>query len=307
MKFSSSLPIPKHEDLWGIVDSTKLQAFLSCPRAYFYEYALGWRSDRPSNHLIFGRAWHKALEYLYKNGLKVENLGPAFEVFLEDYRRDLPEETDALFGGKTPQAVLQALPEYLAAYASDAYDMRVLATEVYDQVLFAESQPLAVKLDLIYMNPKDEVCVMEHKTGSMSGQTWARQWALSIQVGAYVHACNLAYGQNTTPLTVSGSFFLKTKRNFERVACLRSEAAQRNWASIVSSTLASMEEQFELLSECRDSDPILYAFPMRPVACNSYSGCQFHDLCTCVANPLRLGPTPPIGFVEYWWNPLQEE
>lgn len=307
MRLPARLPIPKHEDIWNVVDSTKLQSFLSCPRAFFYEYALGWRSDRPSNHLVFGRAWHKALEYLYREGFRVENLGPAYEAFLEDYRRDLPEETDAMFGGKTPLAALQALPEYMRLYAADAYDMKVLATEVNDQVLFLDHQPLAVKLDLIYQNPRGEVCVMEHKTGSMSGQTWARQWALSIQVGAYVYACNLAYDQETTPLTVNGSFFLKTKRNFERTVCLRSEDAQRNWANTVSNILADMEQQFENLAECKDSDPILRAFPMRPVACNSYSGCQYHDLCTCVGNPLTLGPNPPIGFVEYWWNPLKED
>lgn len=307
MNFPEVLPIPKREEIWGIIDSTKLQTFLSCPRAFFYEYLLGWRSDRPSNHLIFGRAWHKALELLYKEGFKAQNLVSAYDCFYEDYRKDLPEETDSLFGGKTPRAALLALSEYMREYASDAYEIEALATEVNDQVMFDNSQLLAVKLDLIYQNQKGEVCVMEHKTGSMSGQTWARQWALSIQVGAYIHACNLVYGQKSTPLTVNGVFFLKTKRNFERTVCLRSEVAQKNWAHTVATILRQIEEEFAQLAECKEGDEVLRAFPMRPVACNSYSGCQFHDLCSCVGNPLRLGPNPPIGFVEHWWNPLEEE
>lgn len=306
MNIPTNLPVPGHREMWGVLDSTKLQAFAACPRSYFFEYVLGWRSDRPSNHLVFGRAWHEALEVLYKNGMRAELLADAYEAFIQNYRKDLAPETDGWFGGKNPEAALMGLAEYLQAYPTDAYDMKVLATEVYAQVPLIGDESLAVKLDCVFQDSQGKIAILEHKTGSVCGQHWAKQWELSIQVGAYMHACNVTYDQEATRLVVNGTFFKKTKREFQRVQCLRGVASMANWHRTVVSLLERIEGEFQELALCKDSDDVLNAFPMNPTACGNYAGCQFHDLCTCVGNPLTLKEIP-IGFTEYWWNPLQKE
>lgn len=313
MQIPNSLPIPRKDELWGIVDSTKLQSFCSCPRQFFYEYVLGWRPEASSNHLIFGQAWHEALEHLYRTSFK--EVAPAFELFLEVYRKEFPETTDGWFKGKSPQNAMLALVEYAQMYASDLYDFQVLDSEVGGLVSIQDSEgnpskvrEMAVKLDLI-VQKEDTIFALEHKTGSQCGESWARQWKLSIQIGAYLHALLSAYpDQNVenTSVVVNGTFFYTKERKFLRVPCLRSSAAMLDWLSTVNTLYSRIEDNFYLLSTQSDKDTVLEAFPKHPTACNNYAGCKYHDLCVCVQNPLRLvGDEPPIGYTLFWWNPLE--
>ena len=81
---------------WNIIDSTKLNAFLECPRSYFYEYILGWRSEAPNLHLEFGKAWHLAMEHLILHGYDETSIKDAYLKFHEHYRSHFPELLDAL-------------------------------------------------------------------------------------------------------------------------------------------------------------------------------------------------------------------
>ena len=308
LRLPDSLPIPDHSDKWEVLDSTKLQSYCACPRQYFYEYVLGWRREYTSNHLIFGRAWHEALEHLYKTKFAPEEIPTAYEKFLSDYRSELPESTDSWFKGKTPDNALLALVEYTKEWANDAYEIEVLDTEVGGKVGIGQNREITVKLDLVGVKDK-KIMALEHKTGSQAGETWANQWKLSIQIGAYLHALMACYsceGYDPT-IWVNGTFFYVKSRKFIRVPMQRSGAAMLNWLTTVHTLIDQIEGDFTKLAKCSVEDPVLDAFPMHPTACTSYAGCQFHDLCTCIANPLQyVGEEPLTGFREYWWDPLAE-
>lgn len=313
MILPDTLPIPRKDEIWNVVDSTKLQSFCSCPRQFFYEYVLGWRPDVFSNHLIFGQAWHEALEHLYKTSFK--EVAPAFELFLEVYRKELPETTDSWVKGKSPHSAMLALVEYAQTYASDLYEFHVLDTEVSGLVSIDDASPspkgreLAVKLDLIAQKG-DSIFALEHKTGSQCGESWKRQWSLSIQVGAYLHALMASYPDQdvrNTSVLVNGTFFYLKERKFLRVPCMRSNEAMIDWLDTVNYLYSRIEDEFYVLSSQSDKDTTLRAFPKHPTACNNYAGCKYHNLCVCVQNPLRLvDDTPPTGFTQFWWNPLEQ-
>lgn len=310
MNIPSNLPIlnqSEKEKYWQVLDSTKLQTYASCPRQYFFEYVLGWRLDRQSNHLVFGQAWHAALEYLYNKGMNLSNVPDAFDKFIQVYRKEWPEQTDSWFGGKTPEAALQALVEYVKEYATDLYDYKVLATEVTDYLPLNESDNIVVKLDAVMQNVRTgQITIMEHKTGSSSGMFWAKQWHLSIQVGAYIAACNHFYKQEATPAIIDGVFFLKTKRTFQRELVIKNSDAMANWANTVLSIMRDIENNFSILKYDDIRNDVQYSFRQNTVACDKFSGCQFYDLCTGIGNPLAWAQDgqPPIGFKEEWWNPL---
>ena len=306
------LPVPRHEEHWHTLDSTKLQCYCACPRQFFYEYVLGWRREYTSNHLIFGRAWHEALEHLYKTKFAPEEVPTAYEKFLTDYRAELPESTDSWFKGKTPDNALLALVEYTKEWANDAYEIEVLDTEVGGKVGIGQGpqgqeRDITVKLDLVGIK-NGQIMALEHKTGSQAGETWANQWKLSIQIGAYLHALMACYpcdGYNPT-IWVNGTFFYVKGRKFLRVPMQRSGAAMLNWLQTVHHLYDAIERDFAHLAQCGVEDPVMGAFPMHPTACTSYAGCQYHDLCTCVANPLQYVGEPITGYTEYWWDPLAE-
>lgn len=306
------LPVPRHEEHWHTLDSTKLQCYCACPRQFFYEYVLGWRREYTSNHLIFGRAWHEALEHLYKTKFAPEEVPNAYEKFLADYRAELPESTDSWFKGKTPDNALLALVEYTKEWANDAYEIEVLDTEVGGKVGIGQGpqgqeRDITVKLDLVGVK-NGQIMALEHKTGSQAGETWANQWKLSIQIGAYLHALMACYpcdGYNPI-IWVNGTFFYVKGRKFLRVPMQRSGAAMLNWLQTVHHLYDAIERDFAHLAQCGVEDPVMGAFPMHPTACTSYAGCQYHDLCTCVANPLQYVGEPITGYTEYWWDPLAE-
>ena len=306
LNLPNSLPVPMHPEAWQVLDSTKLQCFSACPRQFFYEYILGWRREYISNHLIFGQAWHEALEHIYKTGFDPKELGPAYEKFLTIYRRELPESTDSWFKGKTPDNALLALAEYVRQYPTDTYEIEVLDTEVGGQVVIGRDREITVKLDLIGRR-NGQIMALEHKTGSACGETWANQWKLSIQIGAYLHALNSCYDcEGYNPIIyVNGTFFYVKSRKFMRVPMMRSGAAMLNWLETVHALMDAIEMEFAKLALASDSAEVLAAFPMHPTACTSYAGCQYHDLCTCVANPLTYSE-PPTGYTTYWWDPLSE-
>lgn len=302
----NQLPVPAHPEFWQVLDSTKLQCYCHCPRQFFFEYVLGWRAERSSNHLIFGQAWHEALEHLYKEGFSQEQLSPAFNKFLTCYRRDFPESTDTWFKGKSPENAAAALLEYIAEYPQDAYEIEVLDTEVGGQVGIGHDRFITVKLDLVGRR-KGRIIALEHKTGSACGESWANQWKLSLQIGAYLHALNACYGreEDNPTVYVNGTFFYVKSRKFMRVPVMRSGVSMLNWLSSVHVLMDRIEEDFNKLQGDSPEDMTMDAFTMQPTACSNYAGCQFHDLCTCVGNPLKL-KEPPTGFIEYWWDPLSD-
>lgn len=316
-KFYSSIYqiVPEQNNyLINMMDSTKLQAYISCPRKFFYEYVLAWRPETMSNHLIFGQAWHEALEYLFKFGITVENIPPAYEKFLELYRKSFPESTDSWFGGKTPDNALKGLIEYCKCHPEDTYKWQVLATEVTDSISletpYDKSYYLTVKLDAILFDKKKEkIIIMEHKTGSAAGEWWSRQWHLSLQVGAYIMACNLAYNQDDTECIIDGAFFLKTMRKFERVFIIRSESSMENWYNSVITTMKRLQDDYDMLHADILNGELSKSFCQNPLACSNYGGCAYWDICTCSKDVMAIALDRKIvnGFKIETWNPVKEE
>ena len=69
-------PVPV-SDCWSVLDPSKIKTFKQCPRQFFYEHVLGWRSKEPNLHLVFGEAWHQALEHLFNNGMSSNKIAEA--------------------------------------------------------------------------------------------------------------------------------------------------------------------------------------------------------------------------------------
>jgi len=102
---------------WTIIDSSKIDDYLRCPRRFFFSHVLGWRLDVPIHDLYFGECWHMAREYQLIHGY--EEVEAAHNVFLKHYRKKFPESTDPNFRPKVPDAVYQALLNFRVTYLWD--------------------------------------------------------------------------------------------------------------------------------------------------------------------------------------------
>lgn len=310
-----------------VLDSSKINDFLKCPRYYMYRHYLGWQSETISNHLIFGSAVHVALEHLLLNGYDNNSIMGAFDLFLAEYRKTFSESQDEIFEPKTPQNFFHILNAYANNYKRDLENFEVLYTEIAGTVAINGVDSIALRMDSILKDRKSgKVFSLEHKTAS-STYLWSQQWLLSIQVGTYTHALNCLFGQNEVDcVTMNGLFISKAKNSwkdinstgrtknklpweFIREPIAKSKDQMQVWLSRVNWLYDEIKYHTSMAGgdDARNGEVLGY-FPLNSQACSDYGKlCIFHPFCIAWPNPLKRCDDVPIGFVKEFWDPLAKE
>lgn len=319
--------IERNLPTWKINDATKLTEFQECPRKYFYKYVLGWKPEIPNNHLVFGTAWHKAQEYLLTHDYSVQSVIKGHEEFLKEYRKELGPETDNMFTPKTPDNALVVLNAYAKKYGGELEKWEPLYTEIAGKINLSDDQVLHFRMDSILRHrTKKTIKSIEHKTGS-STWNWEIQWPLSNQNGTYSHVLNCLFSPDEVEgIVFRGTIFIKNaspkawaqlaegspltyKQPFDFIEypAKKSLDQMQTWLWNTLFWLDQLKWNFQLLSDAKEEDPVLYAFPLNPTACTKYYGCEFLDYCQAWQNPLQKCHEPPLGFKEDHWNPMAKE
>jgi hypothetical protein len=309
---------------WNIQDATKLQAFCACPRKYFWEYVLGWRPEAPSNHLVFGQAWHKAMEYLLEHDYSIDSVQKAHEEFLHEYRKIFSPETDEIFFPKTPENALIALARYAGRFKDDLQRFKVLYTEISGSITVGESREVYFRMDTILKDLEDYILSIDHKTGSYT-YGWENQFPLSHQTGIYTHVLYcLNNKEKVKGLIYRGTIFGKTKKAWDQLQhgqsltykdpvefveypAFRSKEQMQMWLWNINAWLDLIQFNFEALADCSEDEEVMFSFPQQPTACSNYGGCIFADFCSAWPNPLRRCQEPPLNFKEDHWDPTKLE
>jgi len=299
----------------SVLDSSKIREFMTCPRKYFFRHVLGWRGEGKNIHLVFGSAWHEAMEHLMITkpdvGYAIKEVPAAFDKFLAIYRAEFDESWDVEMAPKNPDVAFQALCDYCVHYKQDEF--KVLHTEVTGSVPVFDGSlgkvKLFFKIDTIVEGPEG-VSSLEHKTTKYNTATWADQFKLSTQVGTYTHALRAHYGgeDKVYGITINGTIFQKKGIGFARVPVRMMDPQMLQWWVTVQYWIESILTEYEVLrDEVDGKGDVLKAFPMNTEACCQYTTCQFHPFCMAWPNPLQRCKTPPPGMVEEFWNPLEEK
>ena len=314
---------------WKIIDSSKLDEYLQCPRKYFYRYILGWVLDTPPHDLFFGECWHDAREHQLINGY--DDIEGAYDVFVSKYREKFPEETDHMYTPKTPEAVAQALTNFAVTYHDDLEKNELLKnqdtgeplTEISGTVPIDENgQVLHFRMDSLLRNKETgKVFSWDHKTTSAKyiRYSWDKQFYLSIQNGTYTHCMYCIFPvEEVLGVEFCGVGFEYLKRGsstrpagyyseLKRVPAFKTPDQMNVWLWNVLSIVSDLKSDMERLSNCTDSDAVLMAFHINPKGCSAYRGCEFHDFCMLWPNPLQQCGEPPLGFRQEFWNPAEKD
>lgn len=303
--------VPSHH----VLDASKINCFMSCPRQFFYQYILGWRSEKPNNHLIFGTAWHLAMEHLLLHGFDTNSVLGAYDAFERSYRLTFPPETDEIFFPKTPERAFEAIATYAANWKRDLDIYEPLYTEVAFSVQMDEERSLSGRMDSILLHKESgKIESLEHKTAG-SSFNWTEQWDLAMQGGLYTHALMCLYGfEKIRSVVFNGTVFKKVKGSrggekfeFIRKPVVKSKNMMQTWYTNTLYWMDQIETEYQLLSNSSASDDVLKAFPMNTCACSKYNGCAYKDFCMAWKNPLQHCDEPPIGMIAEHWNPLTEK
>lgn len=312
------LDLVPREPTWDIIDSSKLTEFLLCPRKYFYRYILGWTPTTPNNHLIFGSAWHLAVEHLLRGGTTLE----AYGLFEQYYRQHFAPSTDELFEPKTPANALRALEIYAPLSERDLRNNDVLHTEVGGLVSVDLDTHMAFKLDAVLRtHDTGTVWVMDHKTSQSHRYNWADHWSLSTQMLLYLHALKCFYPSQSAELVVRTTFFCdqnpytptgRTKKTpprphwVEETTINKSNEQMEAFLSRTQSWNHALKREMDILLTLDSTDSTSqHSFPQRESACFAYGRtCPFFDYCLSWSNPLTRCESPPLGYEIAYWNPL---
>lgn len=308
------LPTPQHPS-YEVLDASKLNTFMECPRKFFYSYLLAWRSEVPNNHLVFGSAWHKAMEHLLLHGYNADTVLGAFAAFEKEYRKTFTEPaTDEMFWPKNPDRAFEALIAYTREHQGDEVKFQPLYTEIAFSVSLDPERVMHGRMDsIVRLVETGKIASLEHKTAS-SANRWGEQWPLSMQGSLYTHALCCLYGYDELHgIIFNGTVFKKVKGTrggekfeFVRETVKRSKNGMQAWHANTLYWHQAVENEYELLSLTTDKHETMTAFPMNTTACSNYFGCQFKEFCLAWKNPLQRCAEPPLGLKIERWNPLDE-
>lgn len=316
-----------HHPEWDILDSTKLDEYISCHRKYFFTHILGWQSDKPAHDLYFGECWHIAREHQLLYGY--DDIAGAYNKFENHYRKQFSVETDALYKPKVPQAVLIALMRYANERSSDLVLNRVVEiggvkmTEISGKVPVDEKRFLHYKMDSIMERVGDEMIFSwDHKSTTekwFNDTRWDEEFHLSIQNGTYTHClycqfpiervlgvefCKVGFGYLERGSRNRSAGYHAGIRN---VPAFKTPEQMNTWLWNVNDILDDIERDMDRLHHCKEEDAVMQAFQLNPKSCTSYRGCPFHDFCLAWQNPLQHAYAPEIGFRVEFWDPSKME
>tara|TARA_R110000772_G_scaffold266171_1_gene388283 strand:+ start:2433 stop:3485 length:1053 start_codon:yes stop_codon:yes gene_type:complete len=294
-----------HDDDYVLrIDNSTLEKFQSCPRSADF-YAIRRKTSPPSGPLLAGGALHSGMEYLYKNGVSPEHL-PMAQQIAEEFFAEQPN-VDTQW--RNPSLVCAALEKYVKNYENnDPFELvqykgepfversfeielgviDVNTTLPYNKLYLCnegEDAPLYVrklycmwtgKLDLAVRDAIG-VKVLDHKTTSMLGSTFYKQFEIGQQPLGYSWALQKILGETVSGFIVNAIYWrppLKNQTNgrveFYRHPFNYSQELIAEWETDVMGSVSDFV-----------SNMIRGHFPGYRLWCvGKYGVCPYHDVCT---------------------------
>lgn len=299
--------LPKEHPSWFILDSSKIEDYIKCPRYYFYRNILGWRKEAESKDLIFGEAWHLAQETLLKKGYNQDAINEGYILAEACYRDAFPNpETDIERIPKIPAAIYAALPKYIEQFKEDREE--VLYTEITGSVPIAKDKLLRFKMDSVLKNEEGKYLSRDHKTSSRNSDAWKDGFKMKFQFGTYQHVLHCLY-KDVWGIEVNGAVFTKSKGvEYIRVPVRRTVEMMEVWlhsANYWYDRIMNDIDQLAIIgNRVAEDEKVMECFIQHTSNCTIYGTCMFMDFCLCWPNPLAQDLSiPPEGFREEYWDP----
>jgi hypothetical protein len=286
----------------SILDSSMLATFKSCPEKFRKEYIEDWKSKLPSVHLHAGAAFAKGLEVArteyHVNGQPAENaVAAGMGALLKAYGNfECPADS-----AKSAERMAGALEFYYYNYplCNETAPIVLPNGKRAIEFSFAEALPICNPVTgdpLLYTGRADAIetfagrpFVVDEKTTTQLGGSWAKQWQLRSQFTGYCWAAKRS-GIDVAGALVRGVSILKTKYETQQVPTYRSDWQIDQW-------YRELLVWIEDIIQCWKTGIWRHNFDH---SCADYGGCAFLSCCgTEDETPFLL-----THFERRRWNPL---
>ena len=283
-------------------------AFVSCPRAAFWEYFHHFKHPSPNVHLHAGKAWASALETArmayYGEGKSAEDAQALGLVTLITEYGNFQAPERGSGAAKSLDRLIEAFSYYFLAfplasdpvqphYARDGKPMVEFnfALPIADDLLHPETlEPIlfAGRADMV-ATYAGALSIYDDKTTGQLGQSWAAQWNRRSQFSAYSWAAR-EYGIPVSQVVVRGIAILKTSINHAQAITVRTPHHIAEWH-------VQIQRDIRRAIDCWKEG---YFDVNLSDACSSYGGCMFQQAC------MSNNPDPWLegGFVRRIFDPV---
>lgn len=311
-----------------ILDSTLLATYKSCPRKFWLEYVMHYKSKEPSVHLHAGAAFARGLEVARNAFYCGIQETPVLETTPEGKR--LAWRKESCPAGDGPLAEALGTGALLAAYGDfecpedsaksasrmagalefyfDAYPLGQDGTTPITLASGKKGIEISFAEPLGPINPETEEPILycgrldmlvgysggtfgeDDKTTSSLGATWSKQWDLRSQFTSYCWGVHRSAGVKLDGFLVRGISILKTKYDTQQAITYRPDWMIDEWHSMTCDTVEDIIRDWKRGTWRKVMDH----------SCNDFGGCSFRRVC--------LTPEPQPWLDQYYqrraWNPL---
>lgn len=241
-----------------VYDASCLSDYLGCPKYFYYRWIKRLVPKDEPAPLIFGRAFHSALQRWYE-GVDLEECVKEFLIIpklIEDDRRTR-ERGESVFR------------EYVERWGKDIDMFEVLYLEKVFHIDMPNDRVYTGRLDVVVKDRSNEqIYIKDHKTTAQLGLAFYRQFRPHVQMDGYCYACKELCGECSGAIINGISIAKNPKERFGREVSPRTP-----------DELKKFEEQFTLWSEKLETDIVRKSFAMHYNHCTHWGTCTYWDLC----------------------------
>ena len=309
-------------------DNTQLTDYKTCPRYYYLRHVRGWRAAGTAMPLVFGLAWHSAMDIVWRGAgamwagkvPKEAVIATAMSAFEDTWVEagckpinELALQDLELLGARTPMIAQEMLHHYI----EKRWDLLGSAK------LIASEKPFAVPIypddqSVWYIGRRDKIIdlhgdgiVLEHKTTSeykVDGgfkSSYLEGWSPNSQCEGYLFSSMMEY-KNIRQVWVDAALVHKKVHDqFKFIPITATTAGLDNWLWEARDWIERIDSEKERLESQPLDRPVLGAFPRATNSCSGkYGLCTFIHVCRGYNNPAQLSE-PPAGFIHEPWHPFK--
>jgi hypothetical protein len=319
-----------------LYDNTVLSTFERCERRAFFRHVLHWTGDQPTHALIFGLAWHNAMDAVWEHLVSDKDSRTtaqrAYDAFIKRWTEEgLPDpQSDHVdweqFKARTPFTAIDMIKAYIEQRSSLIRQTTHLGIEKPFVVPLDEGSQVLYcgKLDKIRETNEGMVIVLDHKTSSQYSvrdtfqESFLEGFDPDSQVDGYKYAGLMLYGDRFYGVVIDGALVHSNKSGtvtgFRNVILRKrdSESFMDGWRWETAERVAQFERNLEVVNTYGAEHDYLPAFKKNTSACFDYNmKCPYLEFCKAWPNPLKTAREryvleAPQGFKIEPWSPFSE-
>ncbi|MFM6926953.1 MAG: PD-(D/E)XK nuclease family protein [Bdellovibrio sp.] len=291
-----------------VIDNSIRSNFVACEAKFHYGFVRNISPAGTNVHLHAGGAFAHGIEAtrraFYIDGASADDaIAKGISellLFYGDY--ECPPES-----AKSAERMAGALEFYFERYKLDTDYLRpaVLGGETGIEFSFSIPLPIAHpqtgnpilysgRFDMLAEDQRSgSLFVVDEKTATQLGASWAKQWELDSQFTGYCWGAR-EYGKPVAGAIIRGVSILKTKYDSIECPVVRSNHLIDRWYRQL---LKDVQRMIEIW---RTNDP---SYQLDKGSCGSYGGCSFQLLCGTPDAERWI----PVQFEPRVWHPMLRE